>query len=97
MTVRKIKELDVVALTDAEVTKTEEGKQLRVGQVGIVAYMYNQDTFIVEFINKQDESKFAILTLQTNQVLPLLFCRSNQESHQPLSTDLEIGGNELSL
>lgn len=96
MSTREIKELDVVALTDPEVMNTEEGIYLQVGQVGTVVHMYNPETFIVEFTNRTDGSNIAFLTLQKNQVLPLLFYKVNQETHQPLSTVLDTGGRELS-
>lgn len=59
--------------------------------------MYNPETFIVEFANSRDGSNIAFLKLQKNQVLPILFYKVNQETHQPLSTDLDTGGRELSL
>lgn len=96
MSAREIKELDVVALTDPEVTNTKEGRQLQVGQVGTVVYMYSPYIFDVEFTNNKDGSNIALLTLEKPQVLLLLWYKVNQDNHQPLSTDLDAGGNELS-
>lgn len=83
-------------MTHAEVINTKQGRQLRVNQGGTAEYVYCTDIVNEEFTSKTDSCNIAFLTLQKNQVLRLLFYKVNQESHQPLSTDLDAGGKELS-
>lgn len=71
----EIKEYDLVVLTqDTEVTQKETLKKilLRRGQVGTVLMDFNQEAFLIDFVDR-DGITYAMETITKKNLIPLIY------------------------